>query len=289
MLNTGPHGLSEVLYAFTSAANNNGSAFAGISVNTVWYNTALGIAMLLGRFLPMVFVLGLAGSLAQAADDAGDPRARCRPTAVVRRHAHRRDADRGRAHLLPGARARVRSRKDCTDVPPKSPPRRPNRRRRRTRTRAASKAVCSTRRCSGSHCRTRCASSTRARCDKNPVMFIVEIGAVFTTVVAIATQSLVRLADRRSGCGSPCCSPTSPRRSPRAAARPRPTRCAGRRRTPSLVGWSIRRTSPAPRSPCRRRSCAQGDRGRVRGRRHHSRRRRRHRRHRQRRRERDHR
>ncbi|HEY2043622.1 MAG TPA: potassium-transporting ATPase subunit KdpA [Jatrophihabitans sp.] len=65
MLNSGPHGLSEVLYAFTSAANNNGSAFAGISVNTNWYNTALGIAMLVGRFLPMVFVLGLAGSLAR--------------------------------------------------------------------------------------------------------------------------------------------------------------------------------------------------------------------------------
>jgi K+-transporting ATPase ATPase A chain len=65
MLNSGPHGLSEVLYAFTSAANNNGSAFAGISVNTVWYNSALGIAMLLGRFLPIVFVLGLAGSLAR--------------------------------------------------------------------------------------------------------------------------------------------------------------------------------------------------------------------------------
>jgi K+-transporting ATPase ATPase A chain len=65
MLNTGAHGFSEVLYAFTSAANNNGSAFAGISVNTTWYNTALGIVMLLGRFLPMVFVLGLAGSLAK--------------------------------------------------------------------------------------------------------------------------------------------------------------------------------------------------------------------------------
>ncbi len=64
MLNTGPHGLSEVLYAFTSAANNNGSAFAGISVNTHWYNYALGITMLLGRFLPIIFVLGLAGSLA---------------------------------------------------------------------------------------------------------------------------------------------------------------------------------------------------------------------------------
>ena len=65
MLNTGPHGFSEVLYAFTSAANNNGSAFAGLSVNTVWYNTVLGLVMLLGRFLPMVFVLGLAGSLAR--------------------------------------------------------------------------------------------------------------------------------------------------------------------------------------------------------------------------------
>ncbi|MCP2287451.1 potassium-transporting ATPase subunit KdpA [Nocardia amikacinitolerans] len=65
MLNGGPHGLSEVLYAFTSAANNNGSAFAGLSGNTEWYNTALGLAMVLGRFLPIVFVLALAGSLAK--------------------------------------------------------------------------------------------------------------------------------------------------------------------------------------------------------------------------------
>ena len=65
MLNTGPHGLSEVLYAFTSAANNNGSAFAGITVNTDWYNTALGLAMAFGRFLPIVLVLALAGSLAR--------------------------------------------------------------------------------------------------------------------------------------------------------------------------------------------------------------------------------
>jgi potassium-transporting ATPase potassium-binding subunit len=63
-LNVGPHGFSEVLYAFTSAANNNGSAFAGITVNTPWWDTALGLAMLLGRFLPLVLVLGLAGSLA---------------------------------------------------------------------------------------------------------------------------------------------------------------------------------------------------------------------------------
>lgn len=62
--NPGVHGFSEVLYAFTSAANNNGSAFAGLTANTPWFNTALGVAMLLGRFVPIVLVLALAGSLA---------------------------------------------------------------------------------------------------------------------------------------------------------------------------------------------------------------------------------
>ncbi len=65
MLNSGPHGLSEVLYAFTSGANNNGSAFAGLSVNTPFYNIAIGFAMLIGRFVPIIFVLALAGSLAR--------------------------------------------------------------------------------------------------------------------------------------------------------------------------------------------------------------------------------
>jgi potassium-transporting ATPase potassium-binding subunit len=65
MENTGAHGLSEVLYAFTSTANNNGSAFAGIGVNTNWYNTVLGIVMLGARFIPMIFALGLAASLAR--------------------------------------------------------------------------------------------------------------------------------------------------------------------------------------------------------------------------------
>ncbi|MEQ6022298.1 potassium-transporting ATPase subunit KdpA [Streptomyces salinarius] len=64
MTNGGAHGFSEILYAYTSAANNNGSAFAGLNADTQWFNTTLGLAMLLGRFLPMVFVLALAGSLA---------------------------------------------------------------------------------------------------------------------------------------------------------------------------------------------------------------------------------
>ena len=64
ILNPGPHGLSEVLYAFMSAGNNNGSAFAGLSVNTEFYNTILGLTMLSVRFIPIILVLALAGSLA---------------------------------------------------------------------------------------------------------------------------------------------------------------------------------------------------------------------------------
>jgi len=62
--NGGPHGLSEVLYAFTSASENNGSAFAGITVNTPWYDLTLGLCMLFGRFLYLIPTLAIAGSLA---------------------------------------------------------------------------------------------------------------------------------------------------------------------------------------------------------------------------------
>ncbi|MEY7974981.1 potassium-transporting ATPase subunit KdpA [Streptomyces pilosus] len=65
MTNSGAHGFSEILYAYTSGANNNGSAFAGLNADTQWFNTTIGLAMLLGRFLSMVFVLALAGSLAE--------------------------------------------------------------------------------------------------------------------------------------------------------------------------------------------------------------------------------
>jgi K+-transporting ATPase ATPase A chain len=65
LTNQGPHGLTEILYAFTSAVGNNGSAFAGLSANTWWYNVVLGWAMLGGRFLMLIPVLALAGNLAQ--------------------------------------------------------------------------------------------------------------------------------------------------------------------------------------------------------------------------------
>ncbi|HVS83596.1 MAG TPA: potassium-transporting ATPase subunit KdpA [Pyrinomonadaceae bacterium] len=65
ILNPGPHGLSEMLYAFTSGTGNNGSAFAGISANTLWYNSALGSAMLIGRFFAIIPMLAVAGNLAR--------------------------------------------------------------------------------------------------------------------------------------------------------------------------------------------------------------------------------
>lgn len=65
ILNPGAHGFSEVLYAFSSAANNNGSAFAGLGANTPYYNFLLALAMWFGRFVPIVAVLAIAGSLAK--------------------------------------------------------------------------------------------------------------------------------------------------------------------------------------------------------------------------------
>lgn len=62
--NTGPHGLSEILYAYSSATGNNGSAFAGLNTNTPWYNLTMGLAMLIGRFLFLIPILAAAGSLA---------------------------------------------------------------------------------------------------------------------------------------------------------------------------------------------------------------------------------
>jgi potassium-transporting ATPase potassium-binding subunit len=63
--NAGPHGLSEILYAFTSGTGNNGSAFAGISANTLWYNATIGVAMLFGRFMMIIPMLAIAGNLAR--------------------------------------------------------------------------------------------------------------------------------------------------------------------------------------------------------------------------------
>jgi K+-transporting ATPase ATPase A chain len=73
VLNPGPHGFSEMLYAFSSAGNNNGSAFAGLTANSLFYDTALGLAMLVGRYWPIVPMLALAGALARKKTVAAGP------------------------------------------------------------------------------------------------------------------------------------------------------------------------------------------------------------------------
>ena len=108
--NPGPHGLSQILYAYTSSTGNNGSAFAGLNANTMWYNTTTAVAQLLGRFFMIIPVLAIAGSLAKkknvpesAGTFPGD-----RPS--VRWLAGLHDFDCGRAYVLPGSESRADSR-----------------------------------------------------------------------------------------------------------------------------------------------------------------------------------
>ena len=110
ILNPGPHGLSEIVYAFTSAANNNGSAFGGLTGNTDWYNTTLGLTMLFGRFFLIVPVLAIAGSLARKQPVPADRRDVPHEHAAVRRAAPRGGPHRRRAHVLPRRLARPRPR-----------------------------------------------------------------------------------------------------------------------------------------------------------------------------------
>ena len=225
MLNAGPHGLSEVLYAFTSAGNNNGSAFAGLTGNTNFYNIAGGLAMLIGRFLPMLFVLGLAGSLA-----AQKPVPATEGTLPTHRplfvdDARRRRGDRGRAHLLPGpgaGTARGRNHPMTTQTVAPEAPHAP-----RVGAGLLDPRMLVT------QLPAACAKLDPRTMMRNPVMFVVEVGAALSTVLAIVAPLGLRLADRRSGCGPRSSSPTWPRPWPRAGARPRPRRCAAAARRPT--------------------------------------------------------
>ncbi len=105
--NPGPHGLTEILYAYTSGAGNNGSAFAGISANTPWYNATIGVAMLVGRFLMILPMLALAGNLARkklVPPSLGTFPVTTPLFAVLLVERHR---DRGRPDLLPGPEPRA--------------------------------------------------------------------------------------------------------------------------------------------------------------------------------------
>ena len=105
MNNGGPHGFSEILYAFTSATANNGSAFAGIGVNTGFYNSAQGFAELIGRFLIIIPALAVAGALARKQPVPAEPGHLPDDGRALGRAAGRHGADRRAAHVLPGAGA----------------------------------------------------------------------------------------------------------------------------------------------------------------------------------------
>ena len=105
-LNPGPHGFSEILYAFSSATGNNGSAFAGLSGNTLYYNTTLEIGMWLGRYLFVIPILALAGSMVKKKVIPAERRHLPHRHAAVRGAARRRGAGGRRAHVLPRAGAR---------------------------------------------------------------------------------------------------------------------------------------------------------------------------------------
>ena len=107
MANPGIHGFSEVLYAFSSASNNNGSAFAGLSANTPFYNTALGLCMLFGRYWLAIPVLAIAGSLARKKTVPAGPGTLPTAHPAVRRAAGRRRDPGRRLDVRPGAGPRA--------------------------------------------------------------------------------------------------------------------------------------------------------------------------------------
>ena len=103
----GPHGFSEIMYLYSSQTGNNGSAFAGFTGNTLWYNTTGGLAMLIGRYFVIVPTMAIAGSLVAKKTVPASAGTFPTPRRPLRRPAGRRDPDHRRPYLLPGARARA--------------------------------------------------------------------------------------------------------------------------------------------------------------------------------------
>ena len=187
--NPGPHGFSEILYAFSSAGNNNGSAFGGLSANNPFYNFALGVAMWISRYWLMIPVLAIAGSLAAKRDRGGDRRHAADAHAAVRRHAGRRRAAGRRADLRAGARAGARRRAPADG--------------RSLRHRAMSNlpptAVASSLpRSSGPGSLDAFRKLDPRVQVRNPVMFVVYVGSLLTTVLGVLAAGRRRPGRRPS-------------------------------------------------------------------------------------------
>ena len=237
----------EVLYNFASAANNNGSAFAYQGTGHRLVHGHPGHRDADRALLPDHPGAGDRRLAGRASRRCRRRPARCRPhTPAVRRSRRRRHRHRRRPDVLPGPRAgpdprtplaaERGHRHDCNAVPEPMPDRRP-----RPDAAAAEGAAPAvgdaldlrSGASSGRRRSTRSSKLNPRTMVRNPVMFIVEVGSVLTTILFVrdfgdsdAQRERVRRARRRVGCGSPCCSPTSPRRWPKGAARPRPRRCA---------------------------------------------------------------
>ncbi len=249
-----------MLYAYTSAVGNNGSAFGGINANTPYFNTTMGIAMLFGRFLMMIPLLAAAGSLAQK--KLVPVSAGTFPThgplfvgllvgvvVIVGALTFFPALSLGPIveHFLMHARQTLEldSHGDLTS-PEVTPARQAS---------PAPVDAVSLMPKKGSRSRPlfdppivkRAITDSLLKLNprtmmKNPVMFVVEVGAVMTTVLAVrdfagGPASPASPFRSRCGCGSPCCSPTSPKPWRKAAARRRPTRCARPRPKPRRAGW----------------------------------------------------
>ena len=183
--NPGAHGFSEILYAFSSAGNNNGSAFAGLSANTPFYNTALGLAMLFSRYWLAIPMLAIAGSLAAKKKVPVGAWHAAHAHAAVRGHPDRRRHHRRRAHLHPRARAGPDRR--ASDAPRDQviPPRNHDHEYRYPSTfidpRAAAPAADARHLPAGAH--GRCVKLLPQHQWRNPVMFVVYVGSILTTIL----------------------------------------------------------------------------------------------------------
>ena len=246
ILNPGPHGMTEVVYAFTSASNNNGSAFGGLTGNTDWFNTTLGLAMLGGRFLPIVVVLAIAGALARKQTVPATAGHLPDRHAAVHEPARRRRAACRRPDVPAGARPRAVPR-GADALMAESTLRDPA-----LLSRAAIDSV---------------RKLDPRRMARNPVMFVVEIGSVLVTILAITDPSVFawliaawlwftvlfanlvrggRGGTRQGAGGGAAKDPGRDRRAPagRARRRGRPVRTIAPRRRGGRVG---RRDHPGRR------------------------------------------
>ncbi len=272
--NSGPHGFSEILYAYTSGTGNNGSAFAGINANTPWYNLTIGLAMLIGRFLFMIPAARGRRKPCGEERDSPQPAALFPRTDPVRRPADRHRCDYRRADVLPGAFSGpiCRTLPDAgrqiilmstTLTPPEQTPSERPSVDTSDITSLLPKKLAKSRPLFDPEILSRAIMDSFRKLNpvtlaKNPGDLRCRSGRgddhrhlgprhAFT-----APRARVSRCRSPCGCGSPCCSRTSPKPWRKRAAKRRPIRCA----KPRPTAWRRRFCPTDRRKRSRRPSCA---------------------------------